>query len=570
MDPRVAAWLRRDPDPFTRAELKRLVDAGDTAGVERAFAGRLEFGTAGLRGVLGPGPARMNRLVVRETTAGLARHLVATVDRAAERGVVIGYDGRVLSRELAHDTACVLAACGIRARLFDRMLPTPICAFAVRELEAAAGVMVTASHNPPEYNGYKVYWENGAQIIPPHDTGIAAEIDRAAREEIPWRELDDARTAGLVEMLGPEILARYLAGVASLSIHPRSPARARLRIAYTPLHGVGAVVAEAALAAAGFGEVRTVASQREPDGRFPTVRFPNPEEPGAMDAVLALGEDMRADLAMANDPDADRLAVAVRRPEGGFRVLTGNEVGVLLGWDRIAQATPRGLVVTTIVSSRQLGALARARGVGYAETLTGFKWIANEGLRREAQGERFVFGYEEALGYTVGGLVRDKDGVSALVCFAEMAASLAARGETVLDLLETLAREVGLYVTAQRSLALAPGAPRPGDVLRKSPPAAIAGRRVERSVDVLAGTARTAGGRTEQIALPSSDVLVYELAGDARVVVRPSGTEPKLKCYYELRETVGAAEAMGAAEARARAGLDALVREHQAELTALC
>jgi len=570
MDARVAAWLARDPDPSTRAALEAAARAGDTAELERAFAGRLAFGTAGLRGVLGPGPARMNRLVVRETTAGLAAYLLAQVPGAQQRGVVVGYDGRVLSRELAQDTASVLAARGIVAHLFTREAPTPLCAFAVRELGAAAGVVVTASHNPPEYNGYKVYWGNGAQIIPPHDSGIAAAIDEAARRDVPWIELDIARARGLVRELGDEMTERYLAGVAGLSVHSRGDARGRLRLAYTPLHGVGARVAEEALRRAGFERVSTVASQREPDGRFPTVRFPNPEEPGAMDAVLALAAETQAELAVANDPDADRFAAAVRTP-GGYRMLTGNEIGVLLGADRLEHAAPGDLVVTTIVSSRLLGVMARAKGAAYAETLTGFKWIANVGLERETRGERFVFGYEEALGYTLGGLVRDKDGISALVGFAELAASLAERGDTVLTLLERIARQHGLYVSGQKSLALAPGRAGPGigDRLRGAPPSRVGGRRVTRVTDVLAGTWRDADGSTGVTGLPPSDVLVYALEGDARVIVRPSGTEPKLKCYYELRETVTTSEVMPAAEARAQAALAALMATHQAELAAL-
>jgi phosphomannomutase len=567
MDPRVAAWLARDPDPRTRAELEAADRAGDLAELERAFAGRLAFGTAGLRGVLGPGPARMNRLVVRETSAGLGAYLLARVPGAEKRGVVVAYDGRVLSKEFAQDTAAVLAARGIVTHLFGREAPTPLCAFAVRELGAAAGVMVTASHNPPEYNGYKVYWGNGAQIIPPHDTGIAAAIDEAALVELPWRDLADARARGLVRELGDELLERYLAGVAGLSVHTATPARARLRLAYTPLHGVGARVAEQALRRAGFDSISTVASQREPDGRFPTVRFPNPEEPGAMDAVLALARETGADLAVANDPDADRFAAAVRTPTG-YRMLTGNEIGVLLGADQLEHARPGALVVTTIVSSRLLGVMAASRGVAYAETLTGFKWIANVGLEREAQGEHFIFGYEEALGYTLGGLVRDKDGISALVGFAELAAALAERGETVLHLLERIAREHGLYVSAQKSLALAPGGAGPGmgARLRAAPPARVGGRRVTRATDVLTGTWRDADGNTGATGLPASDVLVYALEGDARVIVRPSGTEPKLKCYYELREAVAAGETMAAAEARAQAALAALVAAHQAEL----
>ncbi len=564
------AWLQKDPDPETRAALLAALDAGDTQELQRAFAARLDFGTAGLRGILGPGPSRMNRVVVRETTQGLASYLLATLPEAARRGVVVGFDGRKNSRLFAEDAAAVLAARGIHVHRFTSETPTPLVAFAVRELAAAAGVMITASHNPPEYNGYKVYWDNGAQIIPPHDQGIAAAIDEAARAEVPLVELAEARRRGLVSELGEALLERYLTGVARLSVHAPEPSRRTLGIAYTPLHGVGAGMAEAALGRAGFASVHTVASQREPDGRFPTVRFPNPEEPGAMDAVLALAREHGAALACANDPDADRFAAAVRDAGGDYRMLTGNEVGVLLGWDLLRGADPSSLVVTTIVSSRLLAALARARGAAYAETLTGFKWIANAGLAHEAQGGRFLFGYEEALGYSIGGLVRDKDGISALVAFCELAASEAAAGRTVLDRLDDLYREHGVYVSAQKSLAVTPGAGGPslGDRLRARPPERIAGRAVLASTDLRQGRRRERGGAEQRLKLPASDVLLYDLEGDARVIVRPSGTEPKIKCYYELCQPVGAGASVAAARHRATEALAALILAHQRELAA--
>jgi phosphomannomutase len=560
-------WIAKDPDPETRAKLEEVLAKGDVAELGRAFAARLEFGTAGLRGIVGPGPARMNRLVVQETTAGLAAYLIAKVPAARTRGVIVGYDGRTHSRLFAEDVATVLAASGVVAHCFTREMPTPVCAFAVQRLGAAAGVVVTASHNPPEYNGYKVYWENGAQIIPPHDQGIARAIDEAARGRVAAMPIDEARRAGLVKPIGEELLESYLAGVMAASVH-RGGNRA-LRIAYTPLHGVGAAVAEAALAKAGFTEVSTAASQRQPDGRFPTVRFPNPEEAGAMDAVIGLARERGADLACANDPDADRFAVAVRQKDGAYRMLSGNDIGALLGWDLLRAPPANALVVTTIVSSRLLSVLARARGVAYAETLTGFKWIANAGLVHEAKGGRFLFGYEEALGYCIGSLVRDKDGISALVAFCELAAAEAEAGKTVLDRLEAIAREHGLFVTAQKSLALSPERRALGELLRHEPPTMIAGRRVEVTTDVLRGEQRQADGSKQALALPASDVLIYDLEGAARVIVRPSGTEPKLKCYYELRTAVGRDEPHADAERRAGAELDALAGVHQQELASL-
>ncbi|MBI3179017.1 MAG: phospho-sugar mutase, partial [Deltaproteobacteria bacterium] len=497
-------------------------------------------------------------------------YLLAQVPDAAIRGVIIGFDGRRNSRVFAEDAATVLAAMGVRVWLTDRETPTPVCAFAVTSLGTAAGVVITASHNPPEYNGYKVYWQNGAQIIPPHDQGIAAAINTAAQCELPWCDLAAAKRGGNVRLVGDDLVESYLQGVAALSRGRAKAERAGLAIAYTPLHGVGARVAEQALRRAGFTAVFTVVAQREPDPRFPSVRFPNPEEPGAMDMVLTLAREQRAALACANDPDADRLAVAVRTPAGDYRQLTGDQVGALLAHVLLASAPPRSAVATTVVSSRLLSVMARSRGVGYFETLTGFKWIANAALARQAKGERFLFGYEEALGYTIGDLVRDKDGISALVLFAELAADCAAQGETVLDRLEAIYREHGLYLTAQESLALAAHrrGPTIGERLRARPPESVGGRAVLGWTDLVAGR-RVHAGRTEPVDLPPSDVLIYELDGGARVVVRPSGTEPKLKCYYEVRETLAARESFAAGETRARVQLLSLMQAHQREIAAL-
>lgn len=569
MDPRVREWLARDPDPETRRELEGLVRSGDQEEIDRRFAGRLVFGTAGLRGVLGAGPARMNRLVVRETTAGVGAYLPGQIPDAGCRGVVVGYDARRGSKRFAEDAACVLAALGLKVYLFHREQPTPICSFAVAHLGAAAGIVITASHNPPEYNGYKLYWENGAQIIPPHDAGIAAEIEMAARGPIPWMEPDEARKSRRIISLKGDIVERYLEAVRALSVHDPDPLRAELAIAYTPLHGVGGAVVERALEQAGFRRVFTVAEQRGPDGSFPTVRFPNPEEPGVMDAVLELAREKAVDLAFANDPDADRLAVAVRTQTGDYRMLSGDQIGILLGSDILEAASEPVTVATSIVSSRMLGVMATDRGMDYVETLTGFKWIMNRGLERERHGYRFAFGYEEALGYSVGRPVSDKDGISSLVAFAEMTVACRRKGKTVWDRLEELYRRYGLYLTAQKSLALDPARRRLGDALRTSPPRSVGGRAVISCLDVQAGERRHADGRVEPSPFPKSDVLVYELQGEARVVVRPSGTEPKLKCYYEIREEIAEDELFAAAEKRARASLLRLIELHQKELASL-
>ncbi len=568
-------WAALDPDRETAAELDALLaaaegggDGAPRAGAELAdrFAGRLEFGTAGIRGVLAAGPMRMNQVLVRQVSAGLAAHVAASVADARARGVVIGHDARRKSRRFAEEAAAVFLGAGFRVLLAEAAWPTPVTAWAVRARRAAAGVMVTASHNPPEYNGYKVYWENGAQIIPPHDTAIARAIDDVDVEAVALGELATARASEQLVTLGAEIEDAYLREVLALQVAPDAPRD--LRIAYTPLHGVGAALVERALAGGGFAHVVTEPSQREPDGAFPTVAFPNPEEPGAMDRVLELARRERADLVLANDPDADRLAVALpdAGAAAGYRMLTGDQVGVLLADYLLAHAPtdrPR-LVACSLVSSQLLRFLAAVHGAESRETLTGFKWIANVAMAWQAEtGGRFVLGYEEALGYSVGELVADKDGVSAALLFAELTAWNRARGKTVADHLDELYRRVGLFVTEQVSIT-APGAEGLASIraamaaFRAAPPAELGGV----AVDEVADLARGEGG------LPPSDVLIYRLAAGRRVIMRPSGTEPKLKSYYEVRVVVGDGEELAAARARGLAELAALRDAHQARLRA--
>ena len=545
-----------------------LVNEADFTKTDLAdrFAGALEFGTAGLRGVLGAGPNRMNRAVVHRTTHGLAHHLLAAIPNAAERGVVVGYDGRRLSRELAEDTACVLAAAGIRAHLFTTVAPTPLTAFAVARLNAAAGVMVTASHNPPEYNGYKVYWENAAQIIPQIDAEIAARIDAAPpAKDVPRMDLLVAHKRGLVRDVDASVTRAYLDAVRALAVHPNEGDRA-LSIVYTPMHGVGDELARAAFAEAGFTNVTSVPEQQKPDGAFPTVAFPNPEEKGAMDLAFALARAKKADLVLANDPDADRLAVAVPLASSptGYLQLTGNQVGVLLGHYVLTErGAKKPLVLASIVSSPLLGLIAKALGARYEETLTGFKWIANRAMQIErAEGVEFVFGYEEALGYTIGDVVRDKDGVSAAVVFAELAAVLRTRGKSVLDELEAIARTYGLFASGQVNVTRkgASGAAEIAQImtrLRAASPNRIGAYDVEAIADYESQT-RVAGAKSSALALPKSNVLAFELASGSRIIARPSGTEPKLKFYFDVREAVAPGESIAAAEARAAAAVSAL------------
>jgi phosphomannomutase len=564
---RAERWCSEDPDPSTREELRALLAAKDRTATDLAdrFAAPLEFGTAGLRGVLGAGPNRMNRAVVLRTTFGLAKHLLETVQDARARGVVIGHDARRYSRTFAEDTALVLAAAGVRAHLFPRYVPTPLTAFAVKELGSAAGVMVTASHNPPEYNGYKVYADNGAQIIPPADAAIAEHIGRApAANAVPRLTETEARAKGLLVDVADSVEEGYLAKLAAGAVH-RDGDRS-LVIVYTPLHGVGDALARRALAQAGFLRVTTVPEQEKPDPAFPTVAFPNPEEKGAMDLAFALGNTLHADLVLANDPDADRLAVAVPADASatGFQQLTGNQVGVLLGHYLLTEGAKTGkrLVISTIVSSPMLGHIARALGVRYEETLTGFKWIANRAMDVEREGYTFIFGYEEALGYTLGDAVRDKDGIRAAVTMAELAAVLRARGRTIKDELEAIYRKYGLFVSSQVNVAKkgidgARAIAELMDRLRKAKPETIAGFAVEAVCDYEA-QARVQRGSMTPLSLPKSNVLAFELAGGSRVVARPSGTEPKVKFYFDVCESIGDGQSLKDAEARAQASLGRL------------
>ncbi|MET7943090.1 phospho-sugar mutase [Streptomyces sp. NPDC005302] len=529
---RAKAWLAEDPDAETREELAKLVDAEDVAELAARFAGTLQFGTAGLRGELGAGPMRMNRSVVIRAAAGLAAYLKAKGETGGL--VVIGYDARHKSADFARDTAAVMTGAGLRAAVLPRPLPTPVLAYAIRHLGAVAGVEVTASHNPPRDNGYKVYLGDGSQIVPPADAEIAAEIDAVRaladvpRPESGWEILDEG------------VLDAYLARTDAV-LAAGSPRTART--VYTPMHGVGKEVLLAAFARAGFPEPVLVAEQAEPDPDFPTVAFPNPEEPGAMDLAFAQARASGPDIIVANDPDADRCAVAV--PTGGdWRMLRGDEVGALLA-EHLVRRGARGTFAESIVSSSLLGRIAEGAGLPYEETLTGFKWIARvDGLR---------YGYEEALGYCVDPEgVRDKDGITAALLITELASELKEQGRTLLDLLDDLAVAHGLHATDQLSvrvedLSVIADAMRR---LREQPPAELAGLAITKAEDLAEGTEL----------LPPTDGLRYTLDG-ARVIVRPSGTEPKLKCYLEVVVPVAGHADLPAGHAKAAELLAAIKRD---------
>ncbi len=536
---RAQAWIDDDPDPTSQAELRELLAAlpGSEAELRDRFSGPLTFGTAGLRGPLRAGPNGMNLAVVRQAAAGLSQWVAK---RQPGSLIVIGYDARRGSHEFAMETARVATGAGLKAALLPGQLPTPVLAFAVRHLGAAAGVMVTASHNPPQDNGYKVYLGaalggtlgDGAQIVPPADKEIEAEIRAVTRlSEVPLGVDGD--------VLDHKIVDSYVEAAASV-VDPDEPKE--LAIAYTPLHGVGGEVLRESFIRAGFQPPSIVSTQAKPDGTFPTVAFPNPEEPGAMDQVVALAKTSGADLVIANDPDADRCAVAIPVGES-WRILRGDEVGVLLA-DHLMRRGATGTYATTIVSSSLLKTLCQERDLGYAETLTGFKWIVRGG-------EDLVYGYEEALGYCVAPqMVRDKDGITAALVVAELAAGLKAELRTLQDRLDEIALKHGLYVTDQLSV-------RVDDLreisdamarLRNRMPASLLDEPVTSAEDLL----------------PEADVVILRTES-SRVVVRPSGTEPKLKAYLEIVEPVSEGD-LAAARERAAATIVALRTETAAAL----
>ncbi|HEY9351755.1 MAG TPA: phospho-sugar mutase [Nocardioides sp.] len=532
-------WLADDPDAQTRAELERLLTStapGAAAELADRFSGMLQFGTAGLRGALGAGPNRMNRVVVIKAAAGLARYLLAA---GAQGPVVIGYDARHNSDVFAQDTAEVMTGAGLPALVMPRSLPTPVLAYAVKALGASAGVMVTASHNPPQDNGYKVYLGDGSQIVPPADIEIAKRI--AAVDKVSSVPQGPAG-----QTISEDLVDSYLDTVVGL-LNEGGPRD--LKTVYTPLHGVGGDLVNLAMKFAGFPEPLVVKEQERPDPDFPTVAFPNPEEPGAMDRAMALASKKGVDLVIANDPDADRCAAAI--PVGKkWRMLTGDEVGALLATHLIRKGVT-GTYAASIVSSSLLGKIAAAAGQAYAETLTGFKWISR------APG--LAFGYEEALGYCVDPEhVRDKDGISALLLLCELAASLKAEGRGLADLLDDLAVEHGLHATTQLSVRLEDPAQIAAAMqrLRDRPVTALAGATVQQLDDLTTGI----GG------LPPTDGIRYQLAGGSRVIVRPSGTEPKIKCYLEVVEPVDSPDALAQARADAEIALGALKVDIRAAL----
>jgi len=539
----ITGWAEQDPDPQTRQQLDDLLaaansgDARAMAELVDAFSSRLQFGTAGLRGALGPGPNRMNRVVVGQTTAGLASYLL---DHGLAGGkVIIGFDARFNSDVFARDTAEIMSGAGFQTLITPEPLPTPVVAFGIRHLGCVTGVVITASHNPPQDNGYKVFLGDGSQIVPPTDVDISSRI-----EEVAKHSLDDVPRSQSYAVLGEELVAAYLDRVTSL-VPPDAPRE--LRWVYTPLHGVGGPLVERAVDACRFPAASVVAEQANPDPRFPTVPFPNPEEPGAIDLALARAQQISADLVIANDPDADRCAVAAV-VDGEWRMLRGDELGVLLGEDALRRGV-LGTYACSIVSSSLLSVIATAYGQPFVYTLTGFKWIAR------APG--LAYGYEEAIGYCVDPeAVRDKDGISALVRVLTLVAGLKAEGRSITDRLDEIARRYGVYETDQLSVRVQDPKIITAAMarLRAQPPGMLAGQPTS-VVDLAHGGAD----------LPPTDAVLIS-GQTVRVVVRPSGTEPKLKCYLEAHLPAAHSANLMTARAEARSLLATIRSETSAAL----
>ena len=514
-------WLINDPDQTTKVETEKLISDGDIQLIQR-FTNCLVFGTAGMRGVRGAGPMRMNRVMVRVVATAIAQELLSDNERDEPPLVVVGYDARHKSQIFAQDTVRVLAAHGVSSLIFPRPAPTPVLAYTSLSKKAKAGIMVTASHNPAEDSGYKDYWEDGAQIVSPIDLKIAQRIDF---KNPPSEEaLADYEDANILKDDNGSI-QKYV-DFASSSVSPES--KREIKQIYTPLHGVGKEVFVDVFQKAGFENPTVVKSQAEPDPDFPTVSFPNPEEEGALDLAIELAVEKNADLVLANDPDADRLAVVVNHKDNWCR-LNGNEIGVLLAEHILSKGQGEDrLVVTTVVSSRLLSKIADFHKVKYAETLTGFKWIVRPGL--EDKNSRFVFGYEEALGFALGDSVRDKDGITSALAFAELAAELKAEDKTVMDLLDELWNRHGVHKTALFTKRLDAETDISADFMspwRTSPPERIGEFVVIESIDLL----------TPESGLPATDALVFNIL-NGRIVIRPSGTEPMVKAYVEVTESV--------------------------------
>lgn len=582
MDPQVKqavdAWVN-DPGiaEQDKAEIRELIAAGNEKELADRFYRELEFGTAGLRGLIGAGLNRMNVYTVGAATQGLANYIAKQGEAAKRGGVAIAFDCRRKSDVFARRTAEVLAANGIKAYLFERLRPTPELSFAVRHLKCTAGIVITASHNPPAYNGYKVYWVGGVQIIPPHDGLIIEEVRRVGGfANVRTTDYERAVAGGLIQIIGQDVDEAFLEAVRGSCLNPeicREQGR-KLKIVYTSLHGTGGQLIPEALRRRGFQQIVEVPEQAKPDGEFPTVASPNPEEKEALTMAVRLAAEVGADLVIGTDPDADRMGIAVRAPSGEFELLTGNQTGSLMTWyvcDHLARAgrfPKNGVVISTIVSGDLMKEIGRGHGAEVIDVLTGFKWIGQMVARFEAEGsperpsKTYLFGSEESYGYMPATYVRDKDAVTSAAYIAELAAVIASRGQTIYGVLDDLYRRYGYYRESAKSIEL-PGQEGAGrikaimDGLRSAPPTAMAGIPVVGIGDVQSGEIRDArtGQVTGRYDLPKSNVLLMFLEDGSKVIARPSGTEPKIKFYILVREP---GENLEEARARAAAKIEAL------------
>ena len=542
-------WLRNPYfDEATKEELRSIGD--DDNEIKERFYRELEFGTAGLRGVIGAGTNRMNIYTVRKATQGLANYIIK--NNGQEKGVAIAYDSRRMSPEFADEAARCLAANGIKAYIFESLRPTPELSYAVRRLGCIAGINITASHNPPEYNGYKVYWEDGAQITPPHDKGIMDEVKAVTDyNTVKTMDREEAKTAGLYEVIGEEVDDGYIAELKKQVIHQDSinAVGRDLKIVYSPLHGTGNIPARRILKELGFTNVYVVKEQELPDGEFPTVSYPNPEAKEAFELGLKLAKEVDADLILATDPDADRLGVYVKDTVSGeYKVLTGNMSGCLLADYEIGQRKALyslpddGFLIKTIVTSNLADAIAKGYDIGLIEVLTGFKYIGQQILKFETTGKgTYLFGFEESYGCLIGTHARDKDAIVATMALCEAAAYYRTQGKTLWDAMLDMYERYGYYKDDIQSITLKgieglQKIQQIMDTLRKNPPAEIGGYTVLKARDYQADTIKdTATGEVTKTGLPSSNVLYYDLSDDAWVCVRPSGTEPKVKFYYGIK-----------------------------------
>lgn len=542
------SWLENPYfDEKTKDELRAIAD--DENEIKERFYMDLQFGTAGLRGIIGAGTNRMNIYVVRKTTQGLANYIAAV--NGQEKGVAIAYDSRRMSPEFANEAALCLAANGIKAYIFESLRPTPELSYAVRKLGCIAGINITASHNPPEYNGYKVYWEDGAQITPPHDTGIMDEVKKVTDySQVKTMDKDAAVAAGLYVVIGADVDDPYIEELKSQVLHMDAIREAAkdMKIIYTPLHGTGNIPARRVLKELGFEHVYVVPEQELPDGEFPTVSYPNPESDEAFTLGLKMAEEMKADLVLATDPDADRLGVRVRDKNGEYHCLTGNMSGCLLANYELSQRKALkglpddGMLVTTIVSSNLAAAIAKGYGIGFKEVLTGFKYIGQQILQYETTGVgTYLFGFEESYGCLIGTHARDKDAIVATMALCEAAAYYKTQGKTLWDAMLDMYEEFGYYKEDVKSITLAgiEGLEKIQTILntlRQNPPKTIGDYTVQAYRDYKADTITDAAtGEVSATGLPASNVLYYDLNDDAWVCVRPSGTEPKVKFYYGIK-----------------------------------